>query len=160
MHVRARSVLAAALLAAATRIGAQEFVPLPRTQPELGLIAAAARVSSVVAMAGANVPVGIYVRVGLVGGGGTWRQGGRTGGAARADFTVRYLLDPFGESARGYYAGGGLTARADDERRLGMLLLFGVEGRPRHGYRTAVEAGLGEGVRLSVVLRRARNNSR
>jgi hypothetical protein len=106
------------------------------------------------------VPVGTYVRVGLAAGGGLSWRGGRGGGAASTDLTVRYLLDPFGESARGYYAGGGLTARADAERRVGMLLLFGAEGRVRHGYRTAAEVGLGEGVRVALVLRRARQNSR
>ncbi len=154
------SVVAAALLLAAARASAQDFTPSPRVQGELRLDGTAARASSVLAMAGANVPLGIYVRAGLAAGAGlTWHDG-RAGGASRADLTMRYLLDPFGESARGYYAGGGLTVRADRERRAGLLLLFGMEGRVHRGYRTAVEFGLGEGVRIAAVLRRARTNAR
>ena len=158
--MRARSLLAAALMIAGTRASAQDFTPHPRVQPELRLDASAARTSSLVAMAGANVPLGVYVRLGVAGGGGVWSHGSATGVAARADLTVRYLLDPFGEYARGFYAGGGLTVRADDERRAGLLLVFGMEGRAHRGYRLAAEAGLGEGVRVALVLRRARANSR
>ncbi|MHB1311611.1 MAG: hypothetical protein ACYC3L_06300 [Gemmatimonadaceae bacterium] len=158
--MRARNLLAAVLMAAGARASAQDFTPRPRVQPELRLDATAARTSSLVAMAGANVPLGVYVRLGLAGGGGAWSHGSASGAAARADLTVRYLLDPFGEYARGFYAGGGLTVRADDERRAGLLLLFGMEGRARRGYRMAAEVGLGEGVRMGFVLRRARANSR
>ena len=156
----ARSVLAAALMVAAVRASAQDYTPRPRVQVEGRVDATSARTSSLVAMAGANVPLGIYVRLGLAGGGGVSWHDGVTGTAGRADLTVRYLLDPFAEFARGYYAGGGLTVRADDERRAGLLLVFGVEGRPHGGYRMAAEAGLGEGVRVAFVLRRARANSR
>lgn len=157
----ARSLLAAtALMAAGVRASAQDFTPRPRVQPEFRIDATAANTSSLIAMAGANVPLGIYVRLGVAGGGGVSWHGGTTGTAARADLTVRYLLDPFAEFARGFYAGGGLTVRADDERRAGLLLVFGMEGRPHRGYRMAAEAGLGEGVRVALVLRRARANSR
>jgi hypothetical protein len=150
----------AVLVAAGKRASAQDFTARPRVQPEIRIDGTAARTSSLVAMAGANVPVGVYVRVGLTGGGGVSWHGGTPGRAARADLTVRYLLDPFGEYARGFYAGGGFTVRADDERRAGLLLLFGMEGRAHRGYRMAAEAGLGEGVRVALVLRRARANSR
>jgi hypothetical protein len=150
----------AALLAAATRASAQDFTARPRLQPEFHVDGTAARSSSVVAMLGANVPLGYYVRLGVTGGGGVSSRRGQPGSAVRADLTLRFLLDPFGESARGYYAGGGLTARVDDERRAGLLLLLGVEGRVRRGYRLAVEAGLGEGARIAIVLRRARKNAR
>lgn len=147
-------------MAAGARASAQDFTPRPRVQPELRVDATAARTSSLIAMAGANVPLGIYVRVGLAGGGGVSWRGGTTGTAARADLTVRYLLDPFAEFARGFYAGGGLTVRADNERRAGLLLIFGMEGRAHRGYRMAAEAGLGEGVRLAFVLRKSRTNAR
>lgn len=156
----ARNLLAAALVAAAARASAQDFTPRPRVQPEYRLDATAARTSSLIVMAGANVPLGIYARLGMAGGAGLSWHGGTAGTAARADFTLRYLLDPFGEYARGFYAGGGLTVRADNERRAGLLLLFGMEGREHRGYRMAAEAGLGEGVRVAFVLRRARANAR
>jgi hypothetical protein len=75
---------------------------------------------------------------------------------------ARYLLDPLRQFKWGPYAGGGFTAQWD--RRANwhgdLLVLVGIEGPVRAGWRPAVELGLGGGARLGVVLRRARSNGR
>jgi hypothetical protein len=129
-------------------------------QPEARAELSVARANASNLMIGANVPADYLVRVGLSAGGGTWWTGNRAGRAARADATVRLLLDPFGEVARGYYVGGGLTASWTDERRAGLMLLVGVEGKVRRGHRLAAELALGQGLRGAVIIRRARPNAR
>ncbi len=111
---------------------------------------------------GANVPAGFYARIGLVAAAGIARRGGRGVASGRFDATARWLLDPFGEFRWGSYAGAGLTVRPDDRDnwRGSLLVLLGVEGRADRGWRTAVEAGLGDGARIGVVVRRARLKGR
>jgi hypothetical protein len=113
-------------------------------------------------MVGANVPVGLYVRVGTAVGAGVADSDNGTVTATRADLSLRFLLDPFAEHAWGPYAGGGLTVRRDgtDPARAGLLLVLGVEGRRARRWTPAVEVALGEGVRLAVVLRKRRTNGR
>ena len=139
---------------------AQDFAPLPRVQTEFRVDVARSRASSAIAMAGANVPLGLYVRLGVAAGGGASWRAGSAGAAGRADVSVRFLLDPFAESARGFYAGGGLTLLAEEARHAGLLVLLGVEGRAHRGYRVAAEVGLGEGARVAMVLRRSRRAGR
>jgi hypothetical protein len=112
--------------------------------------------------AGANVPVGYYVRVQVDAGAGVARRDDRAVASGRVDLAGRYLLDPFREFRWGPYAGGGLTARWVDGSgwRAHLLVLLGMEGPASHGWRTAVEVGAGAGVRLGIVLRRARQNGR
>lgn len=82
-------------------------------------------------------------------------------GSQRADLVVRFLLDPFGERPRGWYGGAGVSVQQVAGRGRGsLLLLAGLEGRVRRGVRPAIEVGLGGGVRLGAVLRRARPNTR
>jgi hypothetical protein len=82
--------------------------------------------------------------------------------SGRIDVVTRYLLDPFHEFRWGPYAGAGVSALWDRRAnwRGALLLLVGVEGPARAGWRTSVELGLGDGARLGVVLRRARPNAR
>jgi hypothetical protein len=111
---------------------------------------------------GANVAAGYYLRIGLDAAiGAAARDGGATT-SGRADFVVRYLLDPFTQFKWGPYAGGGFTAQWDARanRRGDLLVLVGIEGPVHRGWRPAVELGLGGGARLGVVLRRARLNAR
>jgi hypothetical protein len=90
-----------------------------------------------------------------------WRDG-QAVASARLDLTARYLFDPFHEIPWAPYAGGGFTSTRDDRARLRgyLLVVAGVEGPAYRGWRTAVEAGLGDGFRLGIVLRRARANAR
>jgi len=98
--------------------------------------------------AGIFVPLGEYVRAGLVGGVGPNTNPLRITG--RAEFIGRFLLDPFYEHRWGPYVAGGLGL-ADHPY---VLVLLGLEG-PRWGPVTpALEAGVGHGVRVGFALRR------
>jgi hypothetical protein len=143
-------------------LAAQGFAATPKVQPEFRVEAIVARSTSALVMAGANVPVGAYVRVGAAAGAGAVAVGGEARLARRADFTLRFLLDPFAETRWGPYAGGGLTVRRDGEEDAiaGLLFVLGVEGRRGRRWSPAVEVALGEGVRLAVVWRRSRANAR
>lgn len=132
------------------------------TQPqrELRVEAVAATDPSAVAAIGLNLRAGWYVRAGAaLGTGVLWREGPAVG-LMRADATVRFLLDPFAERRRGLYGGVGISARhaagGVGSQPPVLLLLAGVESRPRDGRVWAVEAGLGGGVRFGLVRRRAR----
>ena len=155
-----RAVLALPL--AALPLRAQAIALEPRVQAELRAEAVVARHASALLMAGANAPLGYYVRAGAAAGLGTvWTTRG-TQLAQRADLSMRFLLDPFAETRWGPYAGGGLTVRRDGAERAtaGLLFLLGVEGpRGRH-WSPAVELALGEGARLAVVVRRSRTTGR
>jgi len=99
--------------------------------------------------AGIFVPVGTYVRAGLVGGVGPITNPVRVTG--RIEAVGRFLLDPFYEHRWGPYVAGGLGV-ADHPY---VLVLLGVEG-PRWGPVTpALEAGVGHGVRVGFALRRS-----
>jgi len=167
---RARGVLAAssvlaALAPFAPAVRAQ--VPRPTVQPELRLDGIFGHQPAVQLGGGVQVPMGYYVRVGLdvaVGvatvdraapvGSGDTPPGPLDG---RADLLVRFLLDPFRQSAFGLSLGGGLSARAEpgDRVRPRLLVAMDVEGRrSTRGLVPALQVGLGGGLRVGVVLRR------
>ena len=100
---------------------------------------------------GFTVPVGTYVRSGLVGGVGA----SEVGVSGRVDLFARFHLDPFREHRWALYAGGGLTARYDDNRRTRHFLFAGVDGPARGGISPSIEAGLGGGGRIGVIIRRS-----
>lgn len=161
--MRACSLWRPALLAMlAVPLPAQDFTVVPRVQPELRTEVVVARRTSALVMAGANVPVGLYVRAGAAVGAGVVVINGRGQLAQRADVALRFLLDPFAETRWGPYAGGGFTARRDGTERavVGMLFLLGVEGRHGKRWSPAAELAFGEGARLAVVVRRARTSGR
>ena len=103
--------------------------------------------------AGFTVPVGTYVRVGTVGAAGASSDGI----SGRADAFARFHLDPFREHRWALYAGAGLTARYDDNRRTRyfLLLFAGLDGPSSGGISPSIEAGLGGGVRVGVIIRRS-----
>jgi hypothetical protein len=160
-----RLLAAAALLTACAAAGAQ--VPKPSVQPELRLDVIAGHQPAVQAGAGVQIPMGYYVRLGLDGALGV-ATGNRTAliGTAdappgrldgRVDLLVRFLLDPFRQSAYGLSVGGGLSARAEpgDRVRPRLLVAADLEGRrTTHGIVPAIQLGLGGGVRIGVVVRR------
>ena len=163
LDVRVALVLSlAASPLAASPLAAQAYTFHPAVQPELRAEVVVARRVAVVGMAGLNTPFGLYVRAGINVGLGVadTREGAAL--ALRADAVARFLLDPFAQHTWGPYAGGGLTVWRDgaESARAGLLLLLGVEGRRRGRWTPAIEAALGEGARLAVVLRRARQNGR
>jgi hypothetical protein len=101
---------------------------------------------------GVTVPLGTYVRSGLVGAIG----GSEHGISGRVDIINRFHLDPFRQHRWAPYAGGGLTARFDDNRsnRVYLLLIAGVDGAASGGLTPSIEAGLGGGGRIGIVIRR------
>jgi len=139
---------------------ARAQIPRPTVQPELRLDVIAGHQPALQLGAGAQIPMGYYVRVGLDG-----AVGAPTGANApsprrpdaRADLLVRFLLDPFRQSAYGLSLGGGLSARAEpgDRVRPRLLVAVDLEGRrSARGLVPALQVGLGGGARVGVVLRR------
>lgn len=103
--------------------------------------------------AGVQVPMGYYVRVGVLGAVGGSFGDGATG---RLDILGRFLFDPFRQNGIGVSAGAGLSLRAEHGDRVRPLLLAAVdiEGRRwSNGLSPAVQVGLGGGVRVGLGLR-------
>jgi hypothetical protein len=140
---------------------AQERVPI---RPEVRVDATSASVKRLELGAGAAIPLGTYVRLALLAGGGLARDD-RSGSsahgdrvaAARADVIARFQLDPFHQSLHGLYSGGGVSylASKGERGRVYLTLLAGLELRDRGHIAPAIELGLGGGLRLGVALRRA-----
>lgn len=158
--MRRPSLCLAAALGAAP-LGAQGFAFVPVTQPEAHAIALAGAQGAALAGFGANRPAGYYVRVGVLAAAGS-ALGPVPGPAARVAMTARFLADPFREGRWGGYAGGGLVAdwRPRGHGRAALEFVVGADLPGRAAWRPAVEVGVGNGVRLSLVLRRARRSGR
>ena len=117
---------------------------------------------------GVNLPVGPYLRVGVIGAGGVgWRDGRSAAPSARADVVGRFAFDPFREHRWGLSAGGGLSVRydeagADGRRRWRALvaLVIDLEGARAGSIVPAVQLGLGGGLRAGVILRGAQSGYR
>ena len=103
--------------------------------------------------AGFSVPMGTYVRSGFDGAVGS----SRNGISGRVDGFARFHLDPLRQHRWAPYGGGGLTARFDDNRstRYYLLVFLGIDGPVAHKLSTSIEAGLGGGGRIGVILRQA-----
>jgi hypothetical protein len=123
-----------------------------------------ARTSGVEAGLGLSMPVGLYVRTGLVGGIGA----GSRGVEGRTDLITRFSLDPFRQSRWAPYAGGGISGRYRSEEDGGshayLLIYLGLEGAlptgRTSGWVPAFELGLGGGARVGIILRRGINGRR
>jgi hypothetical protein len=128
--------------------------PLKAQTIEARVDAIAAGPAAIHAGAGFSVPMGTYVRTGAAGGIGFAKNGSPSG---RIDAFARFHLDPFRQHRWAPYGGGGLTARFDDNRstRYYLLVFLGIDGPPSHRIATSIEAGLGGGGRIGVIVRRA-----
>jgi hypothetical protein len=157
-----RAILLAAAAGALRALGAQDYAFTPAVQWQARAEAATSgRGNGALAGGGFNVPAGYYVRLGLEGMAGVLSQGGGTRTTGRVDFSARFLFDPFAEQRAGWYGGAGVSAiQSEREWRPYLLLVLGREGPTAGRWRTAIETGIGGGVRLGVVLRRARQNGR
>ena len=107
---------------------------------------------------GVTTSLGTYIRAGIIGAAGTSNDGS----SGRVDAIARFHLDPFRQHKWAPYAGGGLTARFDADRRTRyyLLILAGVDGPVSRGVATSFEAGLGGGGRIGLIVRRARAERR
>jgi hypothetical protein len=164
MHrTRALALLSLSLWIPAT-VPVVAQIPTQAFQSEVRVDGIFARSSAVEAGYGVSVPMGIYMRTGLVAGVGA----GRHGIESRADFVSRFSLDPFRQSRWSPYGGGGLSGRfrpaADGGANAYLLVFLGVEGPlpegKMSGWVPAVEVGLGGGARVGLVLRRGMNGRR
>lgn len=161
MRASGAALAAMTMLAVPCVARAQEHAPI---RPEVRLDATSATVQRLELGAGAAIPMGNYVRIALLAGGGLARDdrvGSRAGGdrvaAARADIVARFQIDPFHQSRRALYGGGGVSYLASEgERgRVYITLIAGLELRDRGHIAPTIELALGGGVRLGVALRRA-----
>ncbi len=158
----ARVALAAllALVVGARRGAAQPAADAP-LRPSLAATAVFDAHPLGLVSAGVEGDAGLYTRLGLSAAIGTsTASGAHTVGEVAA--TGRFLLDPLRQQAHGVYATGGLALRLQRATRPRPLVLagLGVEGRPLGPVMPALEAGLGGGARLGVVLRPARPRRR
>lgn len=116
------------------------------------------------AMLGGAVPLDRAVRLALLAGGGVERTAQGDHASVMGELHARVLLDPLGSRDYGWYAAVGMGFRAAESHspRGYLLALGGVEGPRVLGGRArlAIEAGVGDGVRLGLVLRAARPGAR
>ena len=139
-------------------------VPQQAVQVEWRIDGLFARTSGGEVGLGVSIPTGIYVRNGLVGAVGV----GRHGVEGRTDLLSRFSLDPFRQSRWSLYGGGGISGRyrsRDDGGSHAYLLSFvGLEGPlpfgRTSGWVPALEAGLGGGARVGIIVRRGINARR
>lgn len=161
---RARLVaLLGASLAGAAHAGAQQpATALAGLRPELRADLLIRDVPAVDLGGGVVTTTGDYGRIALLAGAGAEWRDARVAGTAHVDVVSRWLLDPYGQLRWGIYGGAGVTVRWTARARAQpwLLLVAGAEGPEHSGWRPAVELGLGDGVRLGVVLRRARTGVR
>ncbi|PYP75850.1 MAG: hypothetical protein DMD35_20420 [Gemmatimonadetes bacterium] len=161
-RARGAALAAIALLAATSAsVRAQQSIPIA---PELRLDVLGATPSSVQGGIGMEIPMGYYVRLGLLAGAGATIDGDDAPRAAgRVDLLARFLLDPFRQARWGFSAGGGVSLRADpgDRVRPRLLVALDLEGRrSRGGVSPSLQVGLGGGVRGGVGLRWSGRNTR
>jgi hypothetical protein len=131
----------------------------PPIAPELRVDLIAGHDPAIQLGGGVQIPAGYYARIGIdaaVGAPISQRAGSGLDG--RLDLLARFLLDPFRQTAYGLSLGGGASLRAEpgDHVRPLLLVALDVEGRrSTRGFAPALQVGLGGGLRVGVVLRRA-----
>jgi hypothetical protein len=129
----------------------------PRVQPEARADFIDARAAAAHLGLGVSIPVGTYVRMGIVGAAGqAWRDG-EPEAAGRVDGLVRFVPDPLREFRWAPYAAGGVGGMYDDAERWRAVLVgvLGVEGPILGPVVPAIEVGFGGGTRVGVAFRRA-----
>jgi hypothetical protein len=151
-------ILASISLGAASPLGAQSAAASTRVTvaPELRVDVLGGRQTSVQLGAGAQIPVGPYVRVGAIAGVGAPVTSGSSGAVGRLDVLARFLIDPFRQARWGLSAGGGVSLRAEarDRVRPNLLLVLDLEGpRSSRGFSPALQLGVGGGVRAGIGFR-------
>ena len=111
---------------------------------------------------GANVPLGIYVRLEIVGAGGITRSDSVDHTSARVDAIARFLLDPFNEAPWGLSIGGGMSAmfEAGAVTREYLVIVADLEAPRVRMVTPALQIGLGGGVRVGIVLRASKAGRR
>ncbi len=133
-------------------------------EPELRAdMIAASHVTSWQGGAGLQIPAGYYARIGLDAAVGADVAHGVSETSGRVDVLARFLFDPFRQTHWGVSAGAGVSVRAreGDHVRPYLLAVLDLEApRTSGGVAPAVQVGLGGGVRVGLVLRRAAPRAR
>jgi len=157
---RARLTSLLALLGFAPALPARAQQSARRVLPPLELRADAIDLRStndgtLQAGLGVNLPLGSYARLELDGAGGVTRRAATDHHSGRGDAIVRFLLDPFAESAWGLSIGGGMSALfAEGARTREYLVVVADLEAPRvGGVVPALQVGLGGGLRVGLVAR-------
>ena len=124
-----------------------------KVTPEVRLDGIIARVSGLHLGAGFTAAAGTYLRMGVIAGAGS----SRNGLSGRLDGIARFHFDPFRQSRWAPYGGGGISGRFDngEKARAYLLLLLGLDGPVYNGAIPSFELGLGGGARIGVIVRRA-----
>ena len=127
------------------------------TVPELRADLFAGTVSAAQFAAGVRLRGGTYAHGALVAGAGVAWKDGAQGTSARIEAQARFHLDPFREQRIAAYGSAGIAALYDPFARWQprVTLALGVELPSRARGTWAIEAGVGGGFRLALILRRA-----
>jgi hypothetical protein len=160
------AVFVCAVLPAAVPVPAQTGSLRARPRAEVRVDYLGPNPNAVQAGAGVNMPVGTYLRVGVIGAGGTGWNDGRSGASLRFDVIGRFSFDPFRERRWGLSSGGGLSVRYDRaaprsrQWRPLLALVVDLEGQRVGSIAPGVQLGLGGGARVGAIIRAADPNRR
>ena len=158
-----RRVLLLFAVAAVPALGAQQTSALiPPPYAEFRVDAISARAFTTQAAAGVNIPMGIYVRLGVLGAVGATGTASDYALSGRTDAIARFLFDPLRETPWALSLGAGVSVPYEQGTRVRPLLtaVIDVEGKRRGAFTPALQVGLGGGVRVGVALRRSPANRR
>jgi hypothetical protein len=154
-----RRALAAGVIAAGSAWSRPALgQPTPPVYAEYRADVIVARAVATQAGAGAVVPLGVYVRLGVDGAAGATWHDGAAHASGRVDAISRFLLDPYREAPFGLSLGGGVSvpyAIGDRRVRPYLTAVIDVEGRSHGPFTPALQIGLGGGARVGFVLRRS-----
>lgn len=155
--------LATVAMPALNLLHAQQRASLiPPPYAEYRVDAISARDFTAQAGAGVNVPMGIYVRLGLIGSVGATGASGDYSLSGRTDAIARFLFDPLREMPWALSLGGGVSVPYEKGTRVRPLLtaVIDLEGRQHGSFTPALQVGLGGGLRVGLALRGSPANRR
>jgi phosphatidylglycerophosphate synthase len=111
---------------------------------------------------GLATDVGTYFRLAGIVGIGAAAPGGDYDPSGRVELLGRFVLDPLRQARWGLYAGTGVMARYEPDPGVGgyLTLLVGAELPSDRPTVTAVELGIGGGVRVGIAVRQGRRGRR
>ena len=167
-RTRAAALLVALVVATPVAIEAQaspggrQAGGASRVRTEARADAFIARIDALHAGVGFAADLGTYFRLASIIGIGAADVDGETVASGRAEILGRFALDPFRQARWGVYGATGVVARYEDGpgTRGYLTLLLGVELPSERPAVTAVELGIGGGVRLGVAVRQGRSGRR
>ena len=167
-RMRVAALLVALVVATPVAIEAQGFPGgrqaslSSRIRTEARADAFAARIDALHAGVGLATDLGTYFRLAGIIGVGAADVGSEIVASGRAEILGRFVLDPLRQARWGVYGATGVVARYEESpgTRGYLTLLLGVElpsDRPRV---TALELGIGGGVRIGIAIREGRSGRR